>query len=211
MAQNGSESNFETTPQGKHQQFDQYFGISVGSAGMRMNDSGILTADFGVNYGFYIFNWLSLNTGVLFHTELYFGNNLLTGTEPMQTPLCFTIPFGFHFNIPKVEWLYTGASFAVNIPIADYRTSGERNSFSENNVFFSLPIDIGIDFIKPNRGGSRLLFRVTPTFHKSDTIVPVGVIWQIYNWRVFHKTVDVKVDVNVEVNVPPPPVINVPR
>ena len=203
-----------TTTQGKHQQFDMYFGLSLGAAGMRMNDNGIFTADFGVNYGFYLFNWLSLNTGVFFHTELYSDNNLLTGTDPMQAPFCFTIPIGFHINIPRVEWLYTGVSFAVNIPIADFRSSNEQNSFSPNNVFFSLPIDIGIDFIQPNRGGSRLLFRATPTFHKGGTTVPIGVFWQIYNWRVFHKTVDVKVDVNVEVNVPPPPpppVINVPR
>ena len=204
--------------QGKHQQFDMYFGLSLGAAGMKTNDNGIFTADFGVNYGFYFFNRVSINTGILFHTELYSNHNMLTGTDPMQTPLCFTIPIGFHFNIPKAEWLYTGVSFAVNIPIADFRSSsasvnrhgevsGGKSPFTADSVFFSLPIDIGIDMIKPGRGGSRLLFRVTPAFYKGGTIVPLGIIWQIYNWRVHQKTV------NVEVNVPPPPeppVINIP-
>ena len=203
FAQNETDNELADTPQGKHNPFDMYFGVSLGASGMRTSNNGILTTNLGVNYGFYFFSWLSINTGILFHTEIYSDQNLLTGNNPMQTPLCFTIPFGFYFNIPKVEWLYTGVNLAVNIPIADLRSPGEQDFHTQSDVFLSMPIDFGFDFIKPGRGGSRLLFRVTPTFHKGGTVVPVGVMWQIYNWKVFSKKVEV--DVKVEVNVPPPP------
>jgi hypothetical protein len=36
--------------------------------------------------------------------------------------------------------------------------------------------------------------------------VPVGVVWQVWNWRVFTPKVEVSVP-EVEVNVPPPRVI----
>ena len=183
--------------QKKHQQFDNYFGVSIGTAGMKTDNHGILTADAGVAYGFYLFDWMSINTGLLFHTEFYSDNNLLTENKPMVYPLCFTIPFGIHVNIPNLEWLYTGVNIAINIPIADL--GGEKNDFAKNNVFVSLPLDLGFDFIKPGGGGSRALLRVTPVFHNGGTVVPVGFVWQIYNWKIFAK--------KVEVNIPPPPTV----
>jgi hypothetical protein len=201
------QNELEAIDQKKHQQFDQFFGVNVGLGGMKMSDAGIFTASLGVNYGFYLFDFMSINTGISFHTENYFGTNLLSKDRPLQTPLCFTIPIGIGFNIPKAEWLYTGVNFAVNIPVADLRSSNDLDAFSKDDVFFSLPIDVGIDFMKPGRGGSRLFLRVTPTFHNEKTIVPVGIVWQIWNWRVFAKKVEVVVP-PVEVNVPPP-VINI--
>jgi hypothetical protein len=47
-----------------------------------------------------------------------------------------------------------------------------------------LPIDFGFDFIKAGKGGSRFFFRVTPEFHKNGTTIPIGFIWQIYNWKI---------------------------
>ena len=190
----------EEAAQKKHQFPDNYFGVSIGAAGMKTGEHGIFTVDFGVSYGFYLHEWVSINTGLFFHTELYSEDNLLTDSEPMLTPLCFTIPFGIHFNVPKFEWLYTGLNVAINIPIADFR-SGDQDALSGNNVFISLPVDLGFDFIKPGTGGSRVFLRITPTFHKGGIAVPVGFVWQIYNWKVFSP--------KVEVNVPPPPVINI--
>jgi hypothetical protein len=196
FAQKGLENEAENTPQKKHQFLDNYFGVGVGVGGMRMYDNGIFTAALGVSYDFYLHDWLSINTGLLFHTEMYSDQNLLTDSEPMVTPLCFTIPFGVHFNIPGIEWLYSGVNVAVNIPIADLRSPGDPDFSSRGNVFVSLPIDLGVDFIKPGRGGPRVFFRVTPTFHKGGIAVPVGLVWQIYNWKVFSQ--------KIEVNVPPP-------
>jgi hypothetical protein len=187
----------------KHQFLDNYFGVSAGAAGMKSGVHGIFTADFGVVYGAYLHEWFSINTGLLFHTEIYQDKNLLTDNDPMVTPLCFTVPFGVHVNIPKAEWLYTGVNLAINIPIADFR-SDEQDTFSAKDVFLSLPIDIGVDLIKPGRGGPRIFFRITPTFHTGGFTVPVGLVWQIYNWKVFAKKVEVIIP-PVEVNVPPPP------
>ena len=198
FGQNDAEVVLENVPVKKHQFLDNYFGVGIGAAGMKTGDYGIFSADLGVSYGFYLHEWISINTGLLFHTEIYSGKNLLTANEPILTPLCFTIPFGVHFNIPKIEWLYTGVSIAVNIPIAGFG-SGGQNVFPGNNVFISLPIDLGFDFIKPGKGGSRVFFRITPTFHNEGTAFPIGFVWQIYNWKVFAKKV------TVEVNVPSPP------
>jgi len=206
FAQDETEDNLENNQIKKHQFLDNYFGLSIGAGGMKTSDYGIFTANFGVTYGFYLHEWVSINTGLLFHTEVYSNHNLLTNSDPMVTPLCFTIPFGVHFNIPKVEWLYTGVSVAINIPIANLNSPREQDVFSGNDVFISMPIDFGFDFIKPNRGGSRAFFRATPTFHNGGITVPVGFVWQIYNWKVFQQKVDVEVVVpKVEVNVPPPP------
>ena len=206
FAQEEQENELDNAPQKKHQFLDNYFGVGIGVGGMRMNDNGIFTADLGVSYDFYLHEWVSINTGLLFHTEIYSDHNLLTNDEPMITPFCFTIPFGVHFNIPKVEWLYTGVSVAINIPIADLRSPRDQDFSSRGNIFVSLPIDLGFDFIKPGRGGSRVFFRVTPTFHKGGMTVPVGLVWQIYNWRAFTPKVEVNVP-EVEVNVPPPPTV----
>jgi len=214
FGQDESENIAENNQLKKHQFLDNYFGVSAGAAGMKTADNGIFTAHFGVTYGFYLHEWVSINTGLLFHTEIYSNQNLLTNNEPMVTPLCFSIPIGVHFNIPKAEWLYTGVSVNINIPIANLRSSWaaakpeERDVFKENHVFISLPFDLGFDFIKPGKGGSRAFIRVTPTFHKSGIIVPIGFVWQIYNWKVFSQNVNVNAQIpKVEVNVPPPPSI----
>ena len=152
FAQEEQENELKDIPQKRRQFLDNYFGIGIGAGGMRMNDNGIFTAALGVSTDFYLNDWVSLNTGLLFHTELYSDHNLLTNEEPMVTSFCFTIPFGVHFNIPKVEWLYTGVNMAINIPIADLRSPRVQDFSSRGDVFISLPIDLGFDFIKPDRG-----------------------------------------------------------
>ena len=204
FSQNSEENNNENSVIKKHWFLDQYFGLSIGAAGMKTADHGVFTTNFGVTYSFYLNEWISIDAGLLFHTEIYTKNNLLTNNNPMMTPLCFTVPIGVHLNIPKVEWLYTGLSIAVNIPIIDLRSPGSHDFFGRNSVFISLPVDFGFDLIKAGRGGSRVFIRVTPTFHKGGITFPVGFVWQIYNLKVFAPKVD------VEVNVPEP-VINIYR
>ena len=190
----------------KHIALDNYFGPSVGIAAMKLNDGMIFTADLGVSYDFYALDWLSLNAGIFFHQEIYDRQpSDDRRMVPKGNPFCFTIPLGIHINIPRIEWLYTGFYFAFNIPILDISAPAERNAYSSSDLFFSLPIDIGFDMIQPGKGGSRLLFRITPSFHKGGTALPIGIVWQIYNWRIFAKKVEVNVP-QVKVNVPPPTV-----
>jgi hypothetical protein len=62
---------------------------------------------------------------------------------------------------------------------------GLAEGFDTNGDFFvGLPIDIGFDFVKPGRGGGRFFFRITPEFHEGGTVLPIGFIWQIYNWKI---------------------------
>jgi hypothetical protein len=74
-----------------------------------------------------------------------------------------------------------GVNVAINIPIADLLRPRDQDFSSRGDVFISLPIDLGFDFIKSGRGGPRVFLRVTPTFHKGGMTVPVGLVWQIYN------------------------------
>jgi hypothetical protein len=147
-----------------------------------------LVFDFGLTGDFYLLNWLSINTGLLLHPDLYVlldqdFNTDKSFTDIAASPLCLTIPIMAHINVPKAEWLYTGIGLNFNIPIvgmldsvADIDTKGKS--------FIGLPIDLGFDFIKSGSGGMRFFFRVTPEFHKHGTAVPVGFIWQIWNWKV---------------------------
>ena len=198
--------------QNKHQKFNQFIGINLGGAGMKLNDGGIVTASAGISYDFYFFPWLSINSGILFHQEIYLkqhsgGNRFV----PEGNPFCFTIPLGIHFNIPKAEWLYAGISFAFNFPVSNSNSPAVKDFYSKNDIFYSLPVDLGFDFIRAGRGGPRLFFRITPTFYKGGVAVPVGIVLQIYNWRIYAPKVEVKVPEievnvpNVEVNIPPPP------
>jgi len=207
FSQNVTEKKSTTSQLGKHQFLDQYFGVNIGASGMKTGNNGILTADIGVNYNLYLHKWVSISTGFILHMENYFNHNYLTNNDHMMIPFCFTIPFSLNINIPKIEWLYLGIGAGINIPITDLKSPKVNNALGKNNVFFSLPVDFGFDFIKSNKG-SRLFVRVTPTFYKGGITVPVGFVWQIYNWRVYSRKIDVYVETpKIEVNVPPPVII----
>ena len=168
----------------KHLAFSHYLGPSLGMGAMKMNNGAICTFDIGASYNFYIFEWLSINGSVITHMELYTNQPTdSTRMVPAGNPFCITIPIGVHFNIPGIEWLYTGISFALNFPMFDMNSPHNVYS-SESELFFSLPIDLGLDLIKPDKGGSRIFLRVTPTFHNNGIAVPVGLVWQIHNWRI---------------------------
>jgi len=190
----------------KHQPFDVLLGLNYGF-GMSFNMFTIpgsiankevptgnyaLTFDLGLTADFYLLNWLSFNTGLLLHPDLYvlLDKDLITDesfTDIAFTPLCLTIPIAVHVNIPKVEWLYTGIGVNLNFPISSLISSDTIGFDTKGTFFVGLPIDLGFDFIRPNGGGMRFFFRVTPEFHEHGTAVPVGFVWQIWNWKVFSK------------------------
>jgi len=171
--------------QPKHRQFDHHLGFQTCVAGMNMNPGAIYTGNIGVVYDFYVLDWLSLNAGLLFHQEVFHhraNGNKQVGLD--GNPFCFTIPLGVHFNIPKADWLYAGLNFAWNIPMFDTKRISERNVYTQDDVFFSMPIDVGVDLRKSDGRGSKLFLRFTPTFHKGGTVVPVGLTWQINFWKI---------------------------
>jgi hypothetical protein len=58
---------------------------------------------------------------------------------------------------------------------------------TKGKFFVGLPIDIGFDFIRAGRGGARLFFRLTPEFHENGTAIPIGLVLQVWNWKVYSK------------------------
>jgi hypothetical protein len=193
----------------KHQPFDMLLGLNFGlgitpnigdlfsiSANTIPKGNYALTFDVGLTYDFYLFNWLSFSTGLLLHPDVYvILDQDLSGvsnfTDIVASPLCLTIPFAAHVNVPKAEWLYAGIGLNLNIPLSgmlDSVVSDMGGDFETKGDFFvGLPIDLGFDFVKPGRGGGRFVFRLTPEFHKKGTAVPIGFIWQIYNWKIYSK------------------------
>jgi hypothetical protein len=205
----------------KHQPFDMLLGLNfgfgvtpnIGDLFKTASDGGIpkgnyaLTFDFGLTYDFYLYNWLSFNTGLLLHPDIYLildqnFEGVNSFTDIASAPLCLTIPLAAHINVPKLEWLYAGIGLNLNIPLSgmlDGVVSGEPDEENEDadfsadpidtkgDFFVGLPIDIGFDFVKAGRGGGRFFIRITPEFHKKGVAVPIGFIWQIYNWKIYSK------------------------
>jgi hypothetical protein len=110
----------------------------------------------------------------------------------MQYTLYLTIPLQAHVNVPRAEWFYAGLGIAFNIPLfspfektADFFGLSNEDMPNLKGAFFvSLPIDVGFDFLKAGEGGGRLFLRFTPTFIDGNTLLPIGFIWQIYNFRI---------------------------
>jgi len=192
----------------KHEPFDVLIGLNFGF-GISPNVFGLFsgpgegeawsgnyafTMDFGLTVDFYFLNWLSVSSGLLLHPDIYATLNRGTSsvdniTDIAGMPFCLTIPIMAHINTPRVEWLYMGVGVNINIPLFGLLDSVAGTS-TKGKTFVGLPIDIGFDFVKPGRGGVRFFFRVTPEFHKNGTPVPIGFVWQIYNWKVFSREKD---------------------
>ncbi|MDR1410979.1 MAG: hypothetical protein LBI91_02095 [Spirochaetaceae bacterium] len=189
----------------KHQPFDMLLGLNYGmgitpnigdlfsaaGGGSIPKGNYALTFDFGLTYDFYIFNWLSVGTGLLLHPDIYLVldqdlNNIDSFTDIAASPFCLTVPIAAHVNIPKLEWLYAGIGLSLNFPISGI-FDGLAGIDTKGDFFAGLPIDIGFDFVRPGRGGMRFFFRVTPEFHEHGTTVPIGFIWQMYNWKIYSK------------------------
>jgi hypothetical protein len=194
----------------KHQPFDVLIGLNSGfgmtpnmatlygdlASGKIPKGNYAFIMDFGITGDFYLFSWLSFNSGLLLHPDIYvlleqdfIGKEDLQITDIAFSPLCLTIPITAHVNIPNVEWLYVGMGFNLNFPLIGLADSvaasqGGVDIDTKGDFFIGLPIDIGFDLIKPGKGGGRFFFRITPEFHKNGTTVPIGFIWQIWNWKI---------------------------
>jgi hypothetical protein len=202
----------------KHEPFDVLLGLNLGfgvssnlfntisaiaswqSGNTLPEGAAAVTFDLGVTADFYLLNWLSFSSGLLLHPDIYLtpkGLNLTDRpakfTDIFATPLCLTIPFAAHVNIPTLEWLYVGLGLNLNLPLTSLLDStGVAAAITridtKGKFFVGLPIDIGFDFVKPgSNGGARLVFRITPEFHENGTAVPIGIMWQVWNWKLYSK------------------------
>jgi hypothetical protein len=191
----------------KHQSFDMMLGLNFGEGltpnFFRLFQAGTsdaipagnyaVTLDLGMTFDFYLLYWLSFTTGALLHPDIYLLldqniENIENFTDIAATPVCLTIPIAAHINIPKAEWLYAGVGVNFNIPLYSFLDSviTDENGApvdTKGKSFIGLPIDIGFDFIRAGRGGMRLFFRLNPEFHERGITFPIGLNWQIWNWR----------------------------
>jgi hypothetical protein len=194
--------------QHKYEPFDMLIGINLGSGGAIAgnlmkpdgstgNGSLIFTFDTGFTYDFYIFYWLSVNTGLLFHQQVLaiwkeeYNDMSDSLFNFLQDPFCLTIPLQAHVNVPRAEWLYAGLGVSINIPLFSYTEKmaefwgvREEGRSRKGKTFFALPIDLGFEIENLSKGESRFFFRFTPTFIEGTALFPIGFIWQIYKFRI---------------------------
>jgi len=134
--------------------------------------------EVGLNYNIYFSNYLSLSTGFLFRPEMYLllDNDLEEKRfiDIAEVGIFFIIPILFHVNILHAEWLYLGSGVKLHAPMI---------TLLNNEFFFSIPLELGFDFIKPGKGGSRFILKVIPEFHQNGITWPFGMSYQ-YNWRI---------------------------
>ncbi|MDR1803334.1 MAG: hypothetical protein LBQ94_06965 [Treponema sp.] len=189
----------------KHQRGDMYVGanlgmgftpnlfnvISVNNTFPRGNYA--LTFDLGLSYGYYQTEWLSFSAGLLAHFGMYafLPNRLQVGSNTgffdiAAAPLALTIPLSAHINIPYVSFLYAGVGMSLNIPMVSLLNSDDPDDprQREENVFLGIPIDVGFDLMPEGSGGMRIFFRITPEFHASGTVMPIGFVWQVFNLKI---------------------------
>ena len=190
----------------KHNPGEMLIGINIGLAFtpdfFKITDSSLsrgnyaITYDLGASFDYYIFNWLSVNSGLFIHSGIYllwdkpypleFAKNE-TFTDWVKTPVCLTLPLMFHVNIPVVDFLYLGAGVNLNLPVGSLIDSNIGID-TKGKFFLGIPIDFGFDFIKPaKRGGARFFFRVTPEIHSGGKPVLIGFIVQPYNFKIGRK------------------------
>jgi len=156
------------------------------------------TADFGLNLDIYFFPWLSISPGVSAKTGVYvFLDNDIAGDPQIdlagiaKTPVCVTSSLLAHINVPLLNFLYIGGGVSINIPLTSWSVTDMKIKDSEvsfgakGEVFYGFPIEAGFDFVKKNKGGGRFLLRVTPEYHSEGFFMPVGIMWQLYNGRLF--------------------------
>lgn len=181
----------------KYQPFDMLLGFG-GNAGFNMKGDVIslkkgyfiATAAVGVNYDVYFLYWLSASTGLyaneVMSLNLSKDEPNQTFTDMLRTPLCLTIPFQVHVNVPRLEWLYLGAGLNFNIPLFSVIPSKAGIPDTKGDPFISLPIDIGID-VTPGGKYKRFVFRVTPHFFEEEgTLITFGIMYQS-NIKIYSK------------------------
>jgi hypothetical protein len=204
FSQENSSAESSQAASHRYQPHDMMLGFTSGGSFNKSGDvydlkEGFLILDgyMGVNYDFYFLNWLSASSGLylLEHMSIVLKEDLpansdISITEIMQTPVCLTIPVSVHVNMPRAEWLYLGVGAHFNIPLFSLlsttaKADGLNLPDTKGSFFVSLPIDIGIDWAK-GTGSRRFVFRITPNFLKSDTLVTFGIMYQA-NIRISRK------------------------
>jgi len=190
----------------KHQRGDMYAGINLGmgftpslfnvfSVGNSFPKGNYaLTFDAGLSYDYYQTGWLSFSAGLSTHFGMY---AFLTQDLPLRqnagffgiasTPVSLAIPLSAHINIPYVSFLYAGIGMSLNIPLVSILKSDDPDDIRQpemNDVFLGMPIDIGFDLMPTDSGGMRFFFRLTPEFHRSGTVMPIGFVWQVFNLKI---------------------------
>ena len=166
-------------------------GVFKGSASFNEGNYAI-TATLGAHLDYYLFSWLSFNTGVILKPGIYaflrrnyqFSEDTKI-TDIAKTPLNLTIPLMAHVNVPSLQWLYAGAGLQFNFPMSSMIDSVIPPEYDQldtkGGFFLGMPFDVGFDFIPAGQGGMRFFFRITPEFHDGKTVVPIGFIWQVFN------------------------------
>jgi hypothetical protein len=187
----------------KHQRGDMYAGLNLGM-GFTPNLFNVfsasdpfpagnyaLTFDLGLNYDYYQTEWLSFSAGLMAHFGMYafLRQDLPQNagfTDIAAAPLALTIPLSAHINIPYVSFLYAGIGVSLNIPMVSLLGGSDPEDLRqyEEDVFLGMPIDIGFDFMPEDSGGMRFFFRITPEFHRSGSVMPIGFVWQIFNLKI---------------------------
>jgi hypothetical protein len=176
--------------------------------------------NLGLSYEYYIFHWMTVGTGLWFGPEVNVATKggttriSVTAGETedavmkeaiskalkvihVQAGLFLTIPFNIHFNIPMVEWLYSGLGVEIHIPISDAGldrligadiTKYFPGGSIKGETFVSMPIDVGFDFSRVKANGkearSRLFLRVEPEFFGEGLMsLPISLVWQSNLWK----------------------------
>jgi hypothetical protein len=193
-----------STEQFKHERGDMFVGVNLGmgftpnlfsviSAGNSFpRGTYALTFDLGLSYDYYQTEWLSFSAGLSAHFGMYafLRQNLqrpnTVFTDIAAAPLALTIPLSAHINIPYVSFLYAGIGMSINIPMVSLLYSENPDDIRqyEENVFLGIPIDVGFDLMPEGSGGMRFFFRITPEFHASGTVTPIGFVWQVFNLKI---------------------------
>ena len=181
----------------KHQRGDMYAGINLGmgftpslfnlisASNSFPRGNYALTFDLGLSYDYYQTGWLSFSAGLMANFGMYafLAEKLQLGPNTgfmdiASAPLSLTIPLSAHINIPYVSFLYAGIGVSLNIPLVSLFNSDDID------VFLGMPIDLGFDIMPADSGGMRFFFRITPEFHRSGTVWPMGFMWQIFNLKI---------------------------
>lgn len=184
----GNAYSNEQEQEHKHEQFEMLLGLGVGFGltpkfyeflDPKKNDEHYVYFDFGLNFDFYLTNHISVSTGCTIRPKALSSPYLYeTYDSPgLKFPVSINIPFAIHLNVPPSDKLYIGAGICFNLPLVEL---GDK---LEIEPYISIPIDIGIDFIRSSRGGRRLMFRLIPEIHDYIRIYSLGVFFQTYNWK----------------------------
>ena len=159
------------------------FGVT-GNSDVFSSGNYAATGSAGFHVDLYLTRLLSISSGLSYGLGVYAfldsevrGDNLSL-KDFGKTPMMLTVPVNLRLNLPIFHWIYAGVGVNFNFPVGHF-----QDSQGQGNTFYGVPIDLGFDFISPGAGGMRFFLRATPEFHGDKTVVPIGLVWQIFNIR----------------------------